>query len=262
MCTTTKACSLSDLWGCEFTSDGTPWVAQRVCAIPTWLYTFDSKSILVSTWKIHNNLFRKLILLVDFFLIFILINFHIIIIYYSYIILHWGTLSWCKWGKWRVVYTYDNILTIKDLFFECLDLSLLFNNRDILAIGAVKGDTWKNIKLALGRCLFHRIFSSFLFPRNGKFKWNLKFDKNFLSLPLCFPFFLVSIVKDLSTMRSTISTYLPSHSLDIPVVLIHQLATREFPFWSSALDNWGTQKFLDKKKICHLFFYIIYYVKY
>lgn len=52
--TTTKLCSKSDRWGCEFTSDGTPWVAQRVWAIPTWLSVLDSKSTSVPA-KCHRN---------------------------------------------------------------------------------------------------------------------------------------------------------------------------------------------------------------
>lgn len=35
LCTTTNELSISERCGCEFTSLGTPCVAQRVCAIPT-----------------------------------------------------------------------------------------------------------------------------------------------------------------------------------------------------------------------------------
>lgn len=39
LCTTTKPFPSSELWGCELRSQGTPWVAQRVCAMPTWVST-------------------------------------------------------------------------------------------------------------------------------------------------------------------------------------------------------------------------------
>lgn len=44
LCTTTKPLSGSERWGWLLTSLGTPWVAQRVCAIPQWMSTLRSVS--------------------------------------------------------------------------------------------------------------------------------------------------------------------------------------------------------------------------
>ena len=44
----------SERCGCELTSDGGPWVAHLVCAIPTWLRNFWSQSI--ASPKSHGSL--------------------------------------------------------------------------------------------------------------------------------------------------------------------------------------------------------------
>jgi len=74
--TTTKACSSSERWGWAFTSDGTPWVAHRVWAMPTWHWVSDSKSRLVPVNKYPRFLYAGWVTLSRCTHVFVFLSFH------------------------------------------------------------------------------------------------------------------------------------------------------------------------------------------